>query len=246
MVLNAERVRKLLVLNLCIAGAMIVLFSDALLGLRLMSGSAFSLSLAWTAVVVGAIVFVVGNRALLREEPAKIAAPKQPTLTDSLTALHKALDHGDVFDDAIKKNIEQVRRFVRKRDMTRKLLEQKFSVKEISYEKFAGVLRDVEKVLQMNIGSILNKIYAFDVDEYEQKPASSYQDEALRAEKQRIYHEYIDFVNGATKTNEDILLKLDKILLELSRYDSLEESDVQKLPAMMEMDELIRNANRYK
>ena len=42
-------------------------------------------------------------------------------------------------------------------------------------------------------------------------------------EKLDIYNEYIDFVDNATRTNEEILLKLDKILLEISKYNSLEE-----------------------
>ena len=42
------------------------------------------------------------------------------------------------------------------------------------------------------------------------------------------------------------MLKLDKMLLEISRYNSLEDGDVRKLPALAEMDELIKNAKLYK
>ena len=244
--LSVRKIRRLLLLNGGLVVAMIALFSDALIGLRLFSGSAFSLSFAWTAIVLGVLVFIGGNWRLLRTEVPKPKLPDAPTLADSVAALTKALDHGDVFDETIHKNIEQVGRFERKRDIARKLLRQKFTAGEISDQKFSAVLRDVEAVLQLNIRSILNKIYAFDVAEYEQNPQAHYQDEALKREKLGIYHEYMDFVNSATKTNEDILLKLDKILLELSRYDSLEHSDVQKLPAMIEMDELIKHANLYK
>ena len=61
-----------------------------------------------------------------------------------------------------------------------------------------------------------------------------------------IYNEYIDFVKKATIMNEEILLKLDKILFEVSKYNSLEDGEVKELPAIIEMDELIKNAKLYK
>jgi len=39
---------------------------------------------------------------------------------------------------------------------------------------------------------------------------------------------------------------LDKMLLELSRYNSVEDGDINKLPVMQEMDELIEKAKLYK
>ena len=62
----------------------------------------------------------------------------------------------------------------------------------------------------------------------------------------QIYNEYLDFVKNATATNEDILLKLDKMLFEVSSYNSLDNGEVKELPALAEMDELIKNANLYK
>ena len=244
--MNTRRKWALFFLNFGIAAVLIVLFSDAFLGLKLLNASALSLSFAWTAVIVSVLVFFMGNRAILLADKPVMPAKKEPTLEDSVADLTKAMDHGDIFDAAIQKNIEQVRRFERKRDITRKQLLQKFSSGELSYQKFAGVLSDVENVLQLNIRSILNKISAFDVAEYEDKRPGKFRDEALEQEKRTIYNEYIEYVDTATKTNEDILLKLDKILLELSRFDSLEHTDVYSLPAMIEMDELIQNANRYR
>ena len=60
-----------------------------------------------------------------------------------------------------------------------------------------------------------------------------------------VKNEYINFVKNATKSNEDILLKLDKMILEISRYNSIEDGDITKFPAIIEMDELIKNAKLY-
>jgi hypothetical protein len=82
--------------------------------------------------------------------------------------------------------------------------------------------------------------------EYEAIHRAGAKREDVPQEKLEIYNDYIDFVNTATQTNEDILLKMDKMLLEISRYNSMEDGDIQKLPAIIEMDELIRNAKLYK
>jgi hypothetical protein len=98
----------------------------------------------------------------------------------------------------------------------------------------------------MNMRSILNKISAFDIVEYETMLKKGLQGGEFSEEKMNIYKEFIDFVNNATQTNEDILLKLDKMLLEISRYHSIDDGDIQKLPAIAEIDELIKNANLYR
>ena len=94
--------------------------------------------------------------------------------------------------------------------------------------------------------SILNKIAAFDVEEYEYLQKRGFPQNEVSDEKMQIYNEYLDFVKNATATNEEILLKLDKMLFEVSRYNSLESGDINNLPALTAMDELIKNANLYK
>jgi len=158
----------------------------------------------------------------------------------------EAINNGDVFDENILKNIEQIKRFTRKHDTITDILLQKFTKDEMSFQKFSSVLQDVENVIYMNMRSILNKISAFDVDEYESITRGEFPGDELTQEKRAIYSEYINFVDSATKTNEEILLKLDKMLLEISRYNSIDGGDIKNLPAIMEMDELIKNANLYK
>lgn len=69
--------------------------------------------------------------------------------------------------------------------------------------------------------------------------------EFIRA-KMNIYNEYISFVKNATEENEQILLKLDKLLLELSKFNSLEIGEVDNMNAMKEIDELTAQTKYYK
>ena len=158
----------------------------------------------------------------------------------------EVMHNGDVFSENIHENIDQITRFNRKQATIKDLLLQKFSEDEMSFQKFSGVLRDVENIIYLNMRSILNKISAFDTDEYERLKKGGFPQDELTSEKQAIFTEYINFVKNATRTNEEILLKLDKMLLEISRYNSIDGGDIKTLPAMIELDELIRNANLYK
>jgi hypothetical protein len=215
-------------------------------GLALFTGTAFSISIAWMALLAGIYAFFNGNMALLKKEETRFLTKGIRNLSDCVSVFEEAIHNGDVFDEHILKNMDQINRFGRKHDTINDILSQKFSRDEMTFRKFSRVLRDVENVVYMNMRSILNKISAFDTDEYEKMRRKGFQSDELTAEKLKIYNEYIAFVNNATKTNENILLKLDKMLLEISRYNSLEDGDVKKLPAIIEMDELIKNASLYK
>ena len=244
--MSPRKLRQLVLLNAAIVLANIVLFSNAFIGLTLFEGSVLSISIAWTAVLVSVYVFFKENTTILNKSETLSLLQNINSLDSCISVFEEAIHNGDVFDENILKNIEQIKRFKRKCETINDILLQKFSVNEISYQKFHGVLKDVENVIYMNMRSILNKTAAFDVDEYEAMQKKGVRGEKIFEEKMKIYNEYIEFVNEATKTNEAILLKLDKMLLEISRYNSLEDGDVQKLPAIIELDELIKNANLYK
>ena len=244
--MSRKKKRQLIILNAAIILSNILLFSKAFLGIALFTGSAFSISLAWTSIVTSVIVFASGNLRLLKREELRMPVQNIQSLDDCIVGLKDALDASDIFDDDIEQNIEQIKRLRRKHTTIKDTLLQKFTVSEMSYQKFDVVLQNVEDVIYMNIRSILNKISAFDIIEYENLHKKGFKSDELSQEKMEIYNEYIDFVKNATTANEKILLKLDKMLLEISRYNSLEDGDVQKLPVIIEMDELIKNANLYK
>ena len=248
MQLRSNKIRHLVILNAIIVIVNISLFSNALLGLSLLSGSIFSIIISWIVVLASVFAFLKGNSLILNKTDSRLLIQNINSLDHCVYALKVAMHNGDVFDENISKNIEQIYRFRRKQNTISDLLLQKFSAGELSFQKFHGVLTNVENVIYINIRSILYKISAFDIHEYEaiQRNNSNGIKQTVSQEKMDIYRQYIDFVNDATQINEDILLKLDKMLLEISRYNCLEDGDVLKLPAIKEMDELIKNARLYK
>lgn len=245
--MSHKKIFQLISTNSLIAATNIAVFSKAFLGFSLFTGSALTMSTAWFTVLASAFSFTYFNKKILAPSSTySIIANKVGSLDDCVIFFEQAIQNGDVFDRDIIKNIDQLKRFKRKRNIIRNVLLQKFSQEELSYKKFDSVLNDVENIMYLNMQSILNKIAAFDVEEYENLQKKGFPKEEVSEEKMNIYNEYIDFVKKATTMNEEILLKLDKILFEVSKYNSLEDGEVKELPAIIEMDELIKNAKLYK
>jgi hypothetical protein len=101
----------------------------------------------------------------------------------------------------------------------------------------------------MNIRSILNKLDAFDEGDYnfirKKHDAGAFSQQFME-EKFKVYNEYITFVKAATEDNEQILLKLDKLLLEISDLNCIEDGQLEQMAGMIEIDNLIKQAKYYK
>jgi len=101
----------------------------------------------------------------------------------------------------------------------------------------------------MNIRSILNELNAFDEEGYnfirKKHEAGAFSQQVME-EKFKVYDEFITFVRAATEYNEQILLKLDKLLLEISDFDGVDPSQLEQMAGMIEIDNLIKQAKYYK
>ena len=180
-----------------------------------------------------------------RQKTPMQLAKSATTLSSCVDVLKQSL-HIEVFAQKINKNLAQINRFIKKCETINDILLQKFSVNEISYKKFDNVLVGVEKVVYINLRSIINKISAFDYEEYQQLDSLEWNNDELAKEKMDIYKTYIAFVDEATRDNEEILLKLDRLLLEVTHYNNVQDGDIMNMPAIAELDKLIQNAKLYR
>lgn len=239
---------KLVGLILGVAVLNIILFSPGLIGLRLGAG-ALSSAIGATLLAASGLTLLYGSYSLLFRAPPEKPRPVKQVMThqdyvDGLTqyrrikALRSDMDWG----------LRQLERLVKKKDTLVESLNQRFDPGELSYKKFASVIVEVENVFYLNFKSILNRLRAFDEAEYEsvtgrKPPPLSPQ---LLQERKNIYNDYLSFTNSSLATNEEILLKLDKLTLEISRLDSLDPGEIEQLPCMQEIDTLIKQTKYYK
>ena len=246
--MRIHTVVRLLALNLGIAVANIALFSPGILHLDMSSGNALSLAFGVAFLVASGLLLVWGNYRLIFASVPRLRAAELVSIEDCEIALRELAGRGTVGDDA-QAILGQIERFGKKRASILDMLGQRFSSTELSYTKFAGVIAQVEQVFTLNIKSILNKIAAFDDDDYRALTAGhapARYSPAFAQSKLAVYNGVITFERDAVGDDEEILLRLDKNLLELSKLGSIEAGELENLSAIREMDELISQAKWYK
>lgn len=240
-----SKVIKILGLNIGIAIIDTIVFSPGLLGVAIGTG-AFATALGVTTIFMSIVIFGYGNYNLLIEKEKTIQVGEIKTADDCIEALNQNYDK-KIFEKDIDTILEQIEMFQKKREAIKEALLQKFDITEMSYSKFDGVISDIENVFYINIKSIINKLNTFDERDYNR--IKNYGEKKFSNEfiqtKMRIYGEYITFVKEAIEDNEQIILKLDKILLELSKFFSLENGKIEDMSAMKEMDDLINKIKLY-
>lgn len=246
--MDKKKLIKLLGLNLGIAAANIILFSPKLIGLELFGASALETALGATFIFLSLAGLGYGNYDPLPKPEKEDQTNKIWTVEDYIKALniHRRLK---TFEKTIDLLLGQIERLQKKNKTIRDVLLQIFSTSEMSYKKFDAVIAEVEKIFFMNIRSILNKLDALDEEDYN-SVRKKYEEGAisrqLYEEKFKVFNEYINFVKAATEDNERILLKLDKLLLEISGLNSIESGQLEQMVGMIEIDNLIKQAKYYK
>ena len=245
--MEREKWVRLLSLNLGIAAANIIVFSPGLIGLEL-GASALAAASGSTIIFLSGAGLFYGNYKLLSEPEKSIPISQISTAEGYIEALNDQREL-KTFEKSIELLLDQIERLQKKNKTIREILLQIFSASEIAYKKFDAVIAEVEKIFFMNIRSILNKLNAFDEDDYNfvrsRQEAGAFSEQFME-EKLEVYYEYIKFVNAATEDNEQILLKLDKLLLEISGLNSIESGELEQMAGMIEIDNLIKQAKYYK
>lgn len=245
--MHTDKIIKIALFNMAIAITDTALFSPGLVGLLTAHTEAIYVALGGTSIFASVATFIYGNYKLISQKalPLPVLA-----LESSADYIHALSTHGDkkAFREDISIIKEQIQRIEKKKETIRDILLQKFDSGEMSFKKFDVSVNEVQKVFFLNIKSILNKINAFDEDDFErikQKGLQGKFSQEVINTKLEIYNEYIEFVKNAVEDNEEILLKLDRLLLEISKFNSLDQGQIENMDALKEIDELTKQAKFY-
>lgn len=254
--MNKEKIIKLSALNISIMLINIVVFSNAFLKISLRSGNAVTTAFGTMVIIMSIIVFIYGNFKLLTEKPI----PKQIAIKDkdikTLESCKEAVQQYiasniKTYANYLKTVLSQIDRMKKKKQTIKDTLTEKFSETELSYEKFMVAVEQIEKIMILNIKSLLNRINAFDEEEYEKilenSHSAGYNNSAkINESRLNIYNEYNAYVEKSVENNEEILLKLDMLILEITKLNTLSDEDIKNMHAMEEIDSLIKDAKWYK
>ncbi|GAA3401487.1 hypothetical protein ACFFNY_13875 [Paenibacillus hodogayensis] len=237
---------KLFGLIVGVAVLNIIVFSPGIVGLEI-GGGALATASGITLLLASAIALLYGSYVLLARQPEALPVKQISTHEDYVEALTRYRRVKPLEGD-IRFALEQLERIRKKRETLMDVLNQRFEPGELSYKKFASVIREVEKLFYLNVRSMLNRLNVFDEAEFAsvmtQKTARF--SKQLMQEKTNLYNDFLAFLKYSLDNNEEILLKLDKLLLEISRLDSFEPGDIENMPCMQEIDSLIKQTKYYK
>ncbi|MEK8131692.1 hypothetical protein WMW72_27675 [Paenibacillus filicis] len=226
----------------------IFMFSPGLAGVEIGGESTLQTASGITLLLMSLLVLLYGSYTLLFKAPAVTPVKDMKTREDYMAALH-SYRHVKVLKKDILLALDQVDRMDKKKGSLSAVLGQRFDPSELSYKKFNSVIDEVEKLFYLNIRSLLNKLRVFDASDFSlfdsQKKTSSFSTKLMQ-EKTNLYNEYLNYVTGYLGANEEILLKLDKLLLEISLLDSTDYRDVEEMACMKEIDSLIKQTKFYK
>lgn len=200
-----------------------------------------------TWVVANILVLLYGCYMTFFKPPAAVPVKTIETHEDYLNALnyYKSIK---ALEEDVTLVISQLERMKKKREAFLNVLNHRFEAGEMSYKKFASVAQEVEKLLYLNVRSILNRLHVFDKAEYgsmmNNRPKGLSPE--MIQKKNKVYSDYLTYLKTSLNTNEEILLKLDQLMLEISRLDSFEEGDIEQMPCMKEIDLLIKQTKLYR
>ncbi len=253
-----SRALKILLLNLGIALVDVIMFSKGLVGLDF-AGGAITTALAVTVIAMSLIAFGYGNYTLLFSEPAAQPLPllkgnetMQPR--DYIDALEERRGKG-VFEEEIRVAIEQIYRLLDKDRALDNILEQYFTPQEMTYTRFQNGIDSVQALFYNNVKKMINRLLIFDYKDYRNltdkiRESQTYGSTGIISKsvdtQMKIYSEHIEYVRGLCETNENILIKLDGLLLEISKLDDLDEQGMENIAAIQEINALIEQTKFYK
>jgi hypothetical protein len=244
--LTGSKYIKLFGLIAGVAVLNIVVFSPGFIGLEI-GGGALATASGVTLLLASALGLIYGSYVLLAQQPEALPVKQISTHEDYVGALTR-YGHIKPLEGDIRFALEQLERIRRKKETLLDVLNQRFESGELSYKKFASVIREVEKLFYLNLRSILNRLHVFDEADFASvmtQKTARYSKQLLQ-EKTNLYNEFLSFLKYSLDNNEEILLKLDKLLLEISRLDSFEPGDIENMPCMQEIDSLIKQTKYYK
>lgn len=243
-----NRIAKLVLLIAAVALMDVSLLSPGLIGLDLSGDSPLQAAAAVTLLFLSVLALLFGSFRLLFPPSLAPAARRLDAPDDYVEAL-RGYRRVKAMKNEIAIAIDQIDRLEKKKDALFEALRLRFDPNEMSYKRFASVIYEVSRLFYVNIRGMLGKLRVFDASEYDKFAGARANPQLpgkLAKERSELYQEYVTYVSDAASANEEILLKLDKLLLETSRLGAADLQEIEAMPGMKEIDDLIQQTRYYR
>jgi hypothetical protein len=259
--MHHNKLFKLMGINLALAGLNLVLYSKTFLGSRVGESALFTIfAILVSLASVAAFLWLnvkylfldggvegVGTKELLSavvggddSGGSRAVAAREKELLDF------ADGRGIPFRDDLKQLSRQMGNLSLKTASIRKGLSERFQPRELTYQKFAQAVEQVEDRMVANAGGLMKKLGGYDFGEYEDAVNDPHTDREVLKKKIEVKDEYANYVRETVRAGNGVLDKLDKLLLELNKIPSFDERDGQNEEALGELDSVIADMKLYR
>jgi hypothetical protein len=117
---------------------------------------------------------------------------------------------------------------------------------ELSYDKFTGILLNIDNSVKQILNDVLINLYSFDENEYEEMLKSLVPSSKSYQERKAIFDEYFNYINTSINFLDSILIKLDKLQLETTKIKTLNVTNIESFDSIKDINTLITTIKLYK
>lgn len=245
--LNRYRPVRLFAVIIGVVILNIAVLSPGLLAVEIGGAGALETAAGITLLFISLLIVLYTSYTLLLKSPVT-QSPHSFASSEDYAAQLEQYKKVKVLKSDTTLALDQLERMDKKKNALTRVLSQRFNPAELSYRKFNTVINEVEKLLRLNIRGIVGKLSLFDTSEFSlfagtRKP-SQFSDKLIQ-KKTALYDDFFASIKAYLGANEEILLKLDQLLLEISELDSTSDQPVEEIPCMQELSALITQTKLY-
>ena len=199
--------------------------------------------IAGLALVAGFLF--VNIRSLSKPRQTLVSKDEVTSLEDAKAILSRHLD-SRYFGSIAKTAVGQLERVIKSRQKLSDLLERKFTVGTMSWEKFYSIVKAAEDSAIKNVVTMANRMSIFDENEYTRLQHYKEDDipDDIQEEQLKLYQDNYNAVKSVIALNEKILLKLDALAIELSSFE-INENEEMNSEILDEIEKLIEETKYY-
>ena len=266
-----EKYNKIILWNILIVGLNILCFSNKFIGMDINCRDEIIRGISQSIVFFSIVIAVYINKDLAikgisyiknMNSTSPIKYPKKQNLKDIKKVSINSVDNKDkkicikklknnksknIFKMIIKCTLRQINRISKKIGILQEIITIRFNKGDISYNNLMDSIEEIESIFYFNIIQIVHKLEAYDEEEY-----LDFKEEIsaikLQQNKEKIYSRYKQDIEQSILANEEILMKLDELIIEFSDLvNSKKTSDGNGVPIVTKkVDQLIQIAKYYK
>lgn len=240
--MQKDNIIKVVILNFIIIITAIVAYSPGLLNLRPGDDSIFRAGMSIIIIIVLIFAFFYGNFELTKPKVLKRVNVKEISDIEKAEKLLANYFNAKYFGSTAKTAANQLDRLVKSFDKLKDILNERFEEGTMSHNKYMRVIESAGSSAIDNIVTMANRMQMFDENTYDKLLDYKNDDipDDIQEKQLELYDGNMDIIKQTIAANENLLLKMDTLLMELAAVKDKRETEL-----LLEEIEKLTNEVKY-